>query len=72
MDHTKRSHLNHKQLMKKVFEFKEASMNDMRDVFILEIQESAKLGLNTTAAKQSGITTIPMTILESIFERAVM
>ena len=76
VDDKKRSQLNHEQLMKKVVEFKKASMNDMRDILCpveLETQESVspvqQLGLNITA-KESGISTIPMTILESIFERA--
>ena len=76
VDDTKISHLNHEQLRKKVLEFKKASMNDMRDILSpveLETQESGspvqQLGLNITA-RESGINTIPMTILESIFERA--
>ena len=75
VDDKKRSQLNHEQLMKKVVEFKKASMNDMRDILCpveLETQESVspvqQLGLNITA-QESGISTIPMTILESIFER---
>ena len=76
VDDKKRSQLNHEQMMKKVVEFKKASMNDMRDILCpveLETQESVspvqQLGLNITP-KESGISTIPMTILESIFERA--
>ena len=72
VDDAKRSHLNHQQLMKKVLEFKKANMNDMKDILYSaepETHESTKLGLNITA-KESGITTIPATVLESIFERA--
>ena len=72
VDDAKRSRLNHQQLVKKVIEFKKASMNDMRDVLYIaepETQESTEFSLNMTA-KESGITIIPETILESIFERA--
>ena len=66
VDNVQRSRLNHAQLSKK------AGMNDMKEIVPMEAEpaeEPSALRIGITA-EESGIKSIPLPILESLFERA--
>ena len=72
VDNVQRSRLNHAQLSKKLLDFKKAGMNDMKEIVPMEAEpaeEPSALRIGITA-EESGIKSIPLPILESLFERA--
>ena len=72
VDDSGRSRLSHAQMTKKILTFKNATMSDQNDVENSEpeIEETGQSFMLTTTAEQSGITTVPLPILEGVFEKA--
>ena len=72
VDNVQRSRLNHAQLSKKLLDFKKAGMSDMQDIVPTQAEpgEEPSAARISIIAEESGIKSIPLPMLESLFERA--
>ena len=73
IDDMERSNLNHAQITKKLMDFKKTGMESMNhniNSCQQQSEEETPAPRLCIAAEESGITTIPAPILESMFEKA--
>lgn len=73
IDEMERSRLSHAQITKKLLEFKNATMNGKRDVTNSDqtnCEEERRKSSMSISAKASGISTVPLSIIEAMFEKA--
>ena len=72
VDNVQRSRLNHAQFSKKLLDFKKAGMNNMQEIVPTQAEpgEEPSAARISIPAEESGIKSIPLPILESLFERA--